>query len=89
MLIGINRSQFQSFPFHLVQPSPWPILISLALLNMAIGAVMYFHGYPNGSTVLNLGFILTSWGMTLWFRDVITEGTILISNSNKLYNFCF
>ena len=53
----INRNQFQSFPFHLVDPSPWPILVSFSLLS--------------------LGFTLTVFGMILWFRDIITEGTYL------------
>merc|ERR1712173_300277 len=44
---------------------------------MTIGAVMYMHGFSNGGTVLNLGLILTTLGMVLWFRDVITESTLL------------
>jgi|ERR1700677_1807616 len=75
--IKINRSQFQFFPYHLVEPSPWPILVSFSLLSMAIGAVMYMHGFANGGLLLNLGFFLTASGMALWFRDVITEGTLL------------
>lgn len=68
-------SKFQFFPFHLVDPSPWPILVSFSLLSMTIGAVAYMHGF--GNILLNLGFILTISGMILWFRDVITEATLL------------
>jgi hypothetical protein len=73
----MNINKYQHFPFHLVDPSPWPILVSFSLLSMAIGAVMYMHGFSNGGYLLNLGFILTVSGMALWFRDVITEGTLL------------
>ena len=76
-MITINRNIVQNFPFHLVEVSPWPILVSFSLLTMAISAVMYMHGYPYGGSLLSLGFILTASGMTLWFRDVITEGTYL------------
>jgi hypothetical protein len=69
-----NINKFQHFPFHLVDPSPWPILLSFSLLNMAIGAVLSMHGFQNGGALLTLGFIMTASGMTLWFRDVITEG---------------
>jgi hypothetical protein len=31
--------KFQHFPFHLVDPSPWPILLSFSLLNLTVGAV--------------------------------------------------
>jgi cytochrome c oxidase subunit 3 len=75
--INLKRSQFQYFPYHLVEPSPWPIIVSFSLLSLTIGAVMYFHGFANGGLLLNLGFILTASGMALWFQDVITEGTLL------------
>jgi cytochrome c oxidase subunit 3 len=73
----INRNQFQSFPYHLVEPSPWPILVSFSLLNFTLGAVMYMQGFTYGGHLLSLGFTLTVFGMILWFRDIITEGTYL------------
>jgi cytochrome c oxidase subunit 3 len=73
----INRNQFQSFPYHLVEPSPWPILVSFSLLNLTLGAVMYMQGFTYGGYLLSLGFTLTVFGMILWFRDIITEGTYL------------
>jgi len=74
---NMNRSLFQKHPYHLVQPSPWPIFVSFTLLTMAIGAVMYMHGYPDGGHILHLGFLLTAGGIALWLRDIITEGTYL------------
>jgi cytochrome c oxidase subunit 3 len=73
----INRNQFQFFPYHLVEPSPWPILVSFSLLNLTLGAVMYMQGFTYGGSLLSLGFTLTVFGMILWFRDIITEGTYL------------
>lgn len=73
----INRNQFQSFPYHLVEPSPWPILVSFSLLSLTLGAVMYMQGFTHGEQLISLGFILTVSGMILWFRDIITEGTYL------------
>uniref|UniRef100_UPI00315C669A cytochrome c oxidase subunit III n=1 Tax=Leucopaxillus giganteus TaxID=1167592 RepID=UPI00315C669A len=72
-----NITKFQHFPFHLVDPSPWPILVSFSLLNLAIGGVLYMHGFNNGGTVLSLGLFLTIFGSCLWFRDIITEATYL------------
>jgi len=71
----INLSQYQAHPYHLVEPSPWPILVSFSLLSLATGAVMYMQGHPNGDLLLLLGLTLTATGMGLWFRDIITEGT--------------
>jgi cytochrome c oxidase subunit 3 len=74
--LTINRRDYQVFPYHLVEPSPWPILTSFALLTLTVSAVLYMHGFVNGGELLLLGFILTAGAMTLWFRDILTEGTI-------------
>ena len=86
-MTNINRKQFQAFPYHLVEPSPWPLLTSFAMLTMAVGAVMYFHGFTHGGNLLILGFLLTLSGMILWFRDVIAEGTKLCALMLKKFNY--
>lgn len=73
----INRNQFQSHPYHLVDPSPWPISMSLALLILTISAVMYMQGFPYGGYLLSLGTVITVTGMALWFRDIVVESTYL------------
>ena len=80
------RTQFQKFPFHLVDPSPWPILLSFSLLNLTVGAVSYMHGISNGGNLLTLGFILTVYCMILWFRDVTCEGTYLGHHTKEVKN---
>lgn len=75
------KNKFQAFPFHLVEPSPWPILTSSSLLIVTFSAVMYFQGFSNGGKLLALGLILTTFGMILWFRDVIIEGAFLGNHS--------
>ena len=77
MFLSINRSKFQSHPYHLVDPSPWPISMSFALLVTTISAVMYMQGFNYGGYLLNLGVLLVSTGMALWLRDVIVEATYL------------
>ena len=76
-MLNIDKSKFQFHPYHMVDPSPWPISLSFSLLIMAISAVMYFHGFKYGGYLLNLGTALTCTGMALWWRDVIVEGTFL------------
>nr|YP_009486095.1 cytochrome c oxidase subunit 3 [Cantharellus lutescens]AWA82221.1 cytochrome c oxidase subunit 3 [Cantharellus lutescens] len=75
--LDVKRTDYQVFPFHLVDPSPWPILTSFALFTFTVSAVLYMHGFANGGTLLTLGFLLTAGAMTLWFRDVVTESTYL------------
>jgi cytochrome c oxidase subunit 3 len=82
--LALQRTKFQTFPYHLVTPSPWPILISFSLLSLTIGAVMCMHGFNNGNALLSIGLILTISGMCLWFRDIITEGTMLGDHTQEV-----
>jgi len=70
----MNKS-VQAHPYHLVEPSPYPLLTAFALLTTTLSGVLYFHGYSNGSFLLTLGIITTISGMWLWFKDVVREGT--------------
>ena len=80
----MTYNNYPTFPYHLVDPSPWPIFTSFALLTLTVSAVMYFHGFENGGKLLSLGFILTLSVMILWFRDVITEGTMLGDHTTQV-----
>lgn len=71
----LDKTQYQAHPYHLVEPSPWPLVTSFALLTLTSSGVMYFNGYNNSSVYLTLGFILTLGSMSFWFKDVITEST--------------
>ena len=86
MIQNRTINKFQFFPFHLVDPSPWPILLSFSLLNLTIGAVAYMHGFTYGGYILTLGFVLTTYGMILWFRDVIIEATYLGHHTKEVKN---
>ena len=52
-----NVINFQKHPFHLVDPSPWPLLTSIAALVMTSGGVMWFHNYSGGGYTLFFGFL--------------------------------
>ncbi len=64
-------------PYHMVNPSPWPALGSLAGLVTAVGAVMYMHKQPilgiTGVATILPGLSLLVLTMILWWRDVIKE----------------
>jgi cytochrome c oxidase subunit 3 len=83
-ITNVNRKQFQAYPYHLVEASPWPILTSVSLLTLTVSAVMSFHGFAYGSSLLSLGFSITASGMILWFRDIITEGTYLGDHTSQV-----
>ena len=82
----IKRTLLQKFPFHLVPTSPWPILVSFSLLSLTQSSVMYMHGYIHGGFFLTIGFTITTAGMLLWFRDIISEATYVGAHTKQVQN---
>ena len=68
-------SFFKNHPFHLVNPSPWPVANSFSAFFLTTGAVFFFHNYSNGTFLFLLGFILVILISSFWWRDVIREAT--------------
>lgn len=76
-MTNLTRSNFQPHPFHLVSPSPWPILTCVSLLALTTAGVLAMHGFTNAQDSLPLAFISLICSMSFWFRDVISEATYL------------
>ena len=60
-------------PYHLVDPSPWPLFGAIAAGVLTTGAVLYMHGY--GWITMIIGILLVLATMAVWWRDVIREAT--------------
>src|ERR1700724_2155818 len=60
-------------PYHLVDPSPWPIVGAIASGMLASGGVLYMHGH--GWALMAIGLICVLGTMAVWWRDVIREAT--------------
>jgi len=66
----------QQHDYHLVDPSPWPIIGSFSALFLATGALFFIHGKPAGDVMLPIGFAAVLFTMFVWWRDVIREGEV-------------
>ena len=63
-------------PFHLLNPSVWPLAASLSLGNLAVCAVAFFNSTPLAKpslVVAGLSILIT---ITLWWRDIALEATL-------------
>jgi cytochrome c oxidase subunit III len=60
-------------PYHLVDPSPWPIIGALCAGAMFGGAVLYMHSVAPGTWIMIAGFLGVLATMAVWWRDVIRE----------------
>ncbi len=77
-------SAVQKHPYHLVDPSPWPLVGSIAGLLLAFSAVTFMHpdmfGPETGEILKRLGawklapgLMLVILTMFFWWRDVVIE----------------
>jgi len=60
-------------PYYVPQQSKWPIIASVGLGMLAIGAATSFHDDPYGPYILVLGIFVIIYIMVGWFSAVITE----------------
>jgi group II intron reverse transcriptase/maturase len=81
---SISGTPLPLHPYHLVDQSPWPLALSGVLLSLTISAVLSFHGYVMGDFLLTCSFVLLVWGMSLWFKDIISEASYLGAHTDKV-----
>ena len=62
--------------FHLVDPSPWPLISAFSGLMLTFGGVLYMHGFAGGCFLRDLGLLMILCMMFFWWRDIIREGTL-------------
>lgn len=72
MTVTYSREPHQ---YHLVNPSPWPILASMCFLALTGGAVMFFHKMALGKIIMPAGLASLLLVAFFWWRDVIREGS--------------
>lgn len=61
-------------PFHIIDPSPWPVVGSAGAFVLAVGAVQHWHGSPMWLMLAGLALVLLT--MVMWWRDVIRESRV-------------
>ena len=62
--------------YHLVDPSPWPIVGSISVFLMAVGGITWMrHMFDAAPYVFFVGVLGTAYTMIGWWRDVAREAT--------------
>ena len=86
----INNNKLQYHPFHLVSPSPWPILISISLLTTVLGLLLIFK-QVTFNNVSNFAINMFFMGLISiiiiafqWWRDIIREGLLEGAHTKKV-----
>ena len=71
----------QRHPYHLVDPSPWPLFASTGALSMTFGGVMWFHSYTGGGLFTITGMLFVFYCMFTWWRDIVREATFEVQHT--------
>ena len=61
----------QQHPYHLVDPSPWPLVTSFAGGGLAVGAIAYMHYQLLWPMIAGLVAVILC--MAMWWRDIVRE----------------
>ena len=82
-MTNLTRSNFQAHPFHLVSPSPWPLLTSASLLTLTTSGVYHHFNTPLQNQAICWNIFYLGWLQSagniesldfLWFlRDYSLE----------------
>jgi heme/copper-type cytochrome/quinol oxidase subunit 3 len=71
--ITYKNPQTHRHPFHILEPSPLPFLMSISVLEFALGLILYFHFSNPWVALFGLGSLLVIF--TYWMTDIIREAT--------------
>nr|URW98531.1 cytochrome c oxidase subunit 3 [Antarctophthirus microchir] len=72
-------------PFHLVSPSPWPLLTSLSVFFVVLGTLNFLVKGDSAFVALPLsGLFSLLLCVTQWWRDVVKEMLFLGTQSNSV-----
>ena len=62
--------------YHLVNPSPWPLIASISAFIMAIGAIIWMRSMSDGAGVFG---ITGPWVFAVGFAGVIASAFMLVA----------
>lgn len=68
-----RRNIFNQHFFHIVDTSPWPLVASAGALFLTMAALVWFHLRQGMPLLFSAIFLI--YVSSLWFRDVVREGT--------------
>lgn len=61
--------------FHLVSPSPWPLIISIGAFFFTTGLAFCMHRIGLGGYICLVGVAILALASFFWFRDIVEEAS--------------
>ena len=80
--------RFEKQPYHIVENSPWPFIVSIMTLLNVLNLVLYMHRYRLELIPTIVPAIMFIYALSFWFHDIIIESfshhTIQVYKSLRL-----
>nr|ALO76904.1 cytochrome c oxidase subunit 3 [Trixagus sp. TRI01] len=73
---------YKNHPFHMVENSPWPLIISLNLLNSMISMILWMHMTEYKMLIISMLILLIN--SFQWWRDITRESTFQGNHTMKV-----
>nr|ADA62256.1 cytochrome oxidase subunit 3 [Mengenilla australiensis] len=73
----------QNQPFYIISHSPWPIILSLNLINMFMNMINWLN--MKNKSLMIISFLMLFIISLLWWRDIIRESSLLGFHTFKIY----
>lgn len=68
-------NQTQAHGYHLVDPSPWPVVSTIATYGWFINIALLTNGYINNPSVLLINSLVLAISILIWTKDIVQEST--------------
>ena len=75
-MAGHDHHHEKNHDYHIIELSPFPILMTLSLFVTALGLAMTFHDIHHADRLLGLGLMSVVACLFVWWRKVIHEGVV-------------
>jgi len=86
-MVNLLKYKKQQHGFHMVTPSPWPLLTSFSLLAFVLSIIVYLHFWRDlGFINILFSFFCIIFCLYSWFSDIVTEATFQGNHTSKVYS---
>ena len=75
---------FEHQPFHLANPSPWPLYTSIYTFQLLLSILLFFHNFLSAVSYFYFSTILLVYVICLWFYNIIIESTFQGNHTKKV-----
>merc|ERR1712174_23905 len=73
---NLNKYLVTKHSWHLVDPSPWPLVTALGAFTITFSLVLIMHSYKYGDQLIICGFLILLYSIYMWWRDIIRDATL-------------